>query len=261
MLLIILSLCIASIAMPLNHQCIELITRREWRDLRAEEKLSYLDALQCILSASPLTTPFSNTGVLSRYDDLVYTHIQQTLSIHYVGHFLPWHRYMTAVYEHMLRTECGYTGAQPYWDWTRDVASETDYVQAPVFDSEFGFGGNGKYIASNASDPFYVPGRNGGGCVLDGPFSGNGSIVHLGPQNSVTYTPRCLRRDFSPSFAMEYLSLDQTILTLKQQDYGWFARTVEGEPSFSASGVHGGGHYGVGGTLGECCECPSKCER
>lgn len=234
-----------------NHSCAEVVTRKEWRDLSPIAKTSYIDAVQCILAKPALTPLFNNTGVLSRYDDLVYTHIQQTLSIHYVGHFLPWHRYFTAAYEHMLRTECGYTGAQPYWDWTRDVASEADYVNSPVFDSELGFGGNGNFIPSNESDPFYVPGRTGGGCVLDGPFAGIDDLVHLGPQGSVTYNPQCLRRDLSPTFAAEYLSLNQTLFTLSQADFGWFARVMEGEPSFSASGIHGGGHYGVGGTLGE----------
>lgn len=247
--------CFATLATSFTQPCTEVITRREWRDLSPDDKSSYLDAVQCIRTKPALTPPFNGTGVLSRYDDLVYTHIQQTLSIHYVGQFLPWHRYITAVYEHMLRTECGYTGAQPYWDWTRDVSSETDFVKAPVFDPELGFGGNGKYIPSNTSDPFYVPGRDGGGCVTDGPFSGINDFVHLGPQNNITYTPRCLRRDFSPSFAMEYLSINQTLVTLGQEDFGWFARVVEGEPSFSASGIHGGGHYGVGGTLGKWSTC------
>ncbi|KAL2289210.1 hypothetical protein FJTKL_02238 [Diaporthe vaccinii] len=44
--------------------------------------------------------------------------------------------------------------------------------------------------------------------------------------------------------------MNQTELTLSQGDFGWFDRVVEGGPSFDASGIHGGGHYGVGGTHG-----------
>lgn len=30
------------------------------------------------------------------------------------GQFLPWHRYYMYLHEYLLRTECNYTGAQPY---------------------------------------------------------------------------------------------------------------------------------------------------
>lgn len=171
---------------------------------------------------------------------MIATHIQQTFSIHYTGHFLPWHRYFVAVYEKALRTECNYTGAQPYWDWTLDVGSTSAYYASPVFDPKYGFGGNGPYVAGNDSNPFAVPGRTGGGCVGDGPFQN--MTVRLGPQSSLEASPRCLHRDFSPYFAGRYLGLNQTQLTLNQGDYGWFARFVEGGPSFEASGIHGGGH-------------------
>lgn len=109
--------------------------------------------------------------MLSRYDDLVYTHIQQTFSIHYTGHFLPWHRYMVAVYESMLRSECNYAGAQPYWDWTLDTPANK-WASSPVFDPVTGFGGNGVPTPTDPNDPFAVPGRTGSGYVVDGPFTG-----------------------------------------------------------------------------------------
>lgn len=52
-------------------------------------------------------------GAKTRFDDFVATHINQTLSIHYTGNFLSWHRYFTYLYEEALRNECGYTGTQP----------------------------------------------------------------------------------------------------------------------------------------------------
>lgn len=213
------------------------------------EKTSYLKAVNCFLTKPALTPPFENSGVKSRYDDLVYTHISQTFSIHYVGHFLPWHRYFTAVYEQALRSECGYTGAQPYWDWTLDVTPSSKFTSAPVFDSKYGFGGNGPFIAGNDSNPLNVPGRTGGGCVQDGPFKN--MTVNLGPQSSVTYNPQCLKRDLSPYFAGRYLGQNQTSLTLAAPDFGSFDMVVEGGPSFELSGVHGGGHYSVGGTFGK----------
>ncbi|KAK4129026.1 Di-copper centre-containing protein [Parathielavia appendiculata] len=226
------------------------IVRKEWRTLSEYEKSSYLRAVKCILNKPALTPAFNNTGVISRYDDLVYTHIQQTFDMHYTGHFLAWHRYYVATYELMLRKECGYRGAQPYWDWTLDTPAER-WASSPVFDPVTGFGGNGDFIPGDPTNPFEVPGRTGGGCVKDGPFAGIPDLVHLGPRDSVTYNPQCLKRDFSPYFAGRYLALNQTQLTLAAPDFGWFDRLVEGGPSFEASGAHGGAHYGVGGTYGQ----------
>ena len=171
--------------------------------------------------------------------------------MHYTGHFLAWHRFFTATYEDLLRSECGYQGAQPYWDWTLDVSSPSKFPSSPVFSATHGFGGNGPFVPVADDNPLKVPGRTGGGCVTSKPFAGVADLVHLGPGDSVTYNPQCLRRDLSPSFAAQYLGMKQTRITLSQPDFGWFARTVEGSPSFDASGVHGGGHFGVGGTLGQ----------
>jgi len=202
--------------------------------------------VQCILTKPPLTPPSQVPGIGSRFDDFVATHIEQTLSIHFVGHFLAWHRWFTFAYERALREECGYRGAQPYWDWTEDVSPQWKFPFSPVFDSILGFGGNGPYVASNATGQ--VPGRTGGGCVRGGAFKN--MVVRLGPGGSLAPNPRCLTRDFSPFFANEYLTKDRVKTTLEQVNFGWFDRVVEGGPSFDASGVHGGGHFSVGGTLG-----------
>jgi tyrosinase len=220
------------------------------RTLSTHEKSSYICAVKCLMRKPALTPAFNNTGVISRYDDLVYTHIQQTFSIHYTGHFLAWHRYYVAVYERMLREECNYKGAQPYWDWTLDTPAE-QWASSPIFDPATGFGGNGEWVENDPNSFFPpVPGRTGGGCVQDGPFAGVPDLVHLGPMDSVTYNPQCLKRDFSPYFAGRYLGMNQTQVTLAAPDFGSFDQVVQGGPSFDASGVHGGGHYGVGGSFG-----------
>jgi hypothetical protein len=48
-----------------------------------------------------------------KFDDFIVTHIQQTLTIHFTGNFMPWHRWFVYIYEKALRDECGYTGYQP----------------------------------------------------------------------------------------------------------------------------------------------------
>lgn len=42
--------------------------------------------------------------------------------IHFTGHFFPWHRSFVHRFERALREECGFTGTQPYWDWTKGLA-------------------------------------------------------------------------------------------------------------------------------------------
>lgn len=122
------------------------------------------------------------------------------------------------------------------------------WARSPIFDPVYGFGGNGPLIPVNTSNPFEVPGRTGGGCVVDG-LSKN-MVVRMGPQ-AASGNPKCLARDLSPYFAGRYLGMNQTKLTLAQSDFGWFDRVVEGGPSFHTSGIHSGGHYRVGGTYGE----------
>lgn len=53
------------------------------------------------------------------------THIQQTLTIHYTGNFMPWHRWFVYQYETALREECGYDGYQPVSPPTYDALQLT----------------------------------------------------------------------------------------------------------------------------------------
>jgi tyrosinase len=60
--------------------------------------------------------------------------------VHTVGVFLPWHRYAIWIFESVLRSECNYTGAQPYWDWTLDNASTGNgsILTSPVLEAFIG---------------------------------------------------------------------------------------------------------------------------
>ena len=49
------------------------------------------------------------------------------LQIHNTGFFLPWHRLYVQTFEDALRSECGYNGVQPYWDWTKGNASRKEH--------------------------------------------------------------------------------------------------------------------------------------
>ena len=45
------------------------------------------------------------------------------IQIHFTGQFLPWHRAYINDFDAALRVKCGYTGHQPYWDWTKGMTS------------------------------------------------------------------------------------------------------------------------------------------
>ncbi len=78
-----------------------------------DERRSYIAAVHCLKALPSLHDPEEIPGAKSLYDDFVAVHIGQTLSIHTSGTFLIWHRGFVHLYEAALKTQCGYTGAQP----------------------------------------------------------------------------------------------------------------------------------------------------
>lgn len=74
-----------------------------------------------------------------------------------------------------MRTECGYKGYQPYWNWGRYAA---DPVNSPLFNGdEYSMGGNGAketypgiMIPGAPAPANRIPPGDGGGCVTTGPF-------------------------------------------------------------------------------------------
>ncbi|KAK6222866.1 hypothetical protein LQW54_000676 [Pestalotiopsis sp. IQ-011] len=228
--------------------CRNPLVRKEWRTLSNSEKQSYLSAVQCLKKA-PAQTQATYAGVRNRYDDFMAQHINRTDFIHFVGFFQPWHRMFVAQYESELRSVCGYTGAQPYWNWSLDAWSETAFVNSPVFDPVNGFGGNGPYIDSSndTSVRLHIPGKTG--CVLDGPFKN--TSVNMGPGYNTSYNPHCLTRDLAPSLAVQKLNISGVAYTLAARTFAEFDVRVEGGVEVADMTYHGGGHLSVGGDLGE----------
>ncbi|KAI8942273.1 hypothetical protein NX059_000352 [Plenodomus lindquistii] len=244
--------------------------RREWSTLSKPEKLEYINAVNC-LANKPARTPSSiAAGAKSRYDDLVVTHIQQSLNIHGAGNFLSWHRYFTWAFEQMLRNECGYKGYQPYYNWAWWAE---DPKSSPLLDgSDTSLSGDGEYIPGRNSSclptgyPCYMklePG-SGGGCVTSGPFKD--WKINMGPVQSVLkipgglppnpqadglgYNPRCLRRDISVQAANATTDEAVSALIKNHHDIAEFQRVYQGEFPEGSMGVHAGGHYVVGGDAG-----------
>jgi tyrosinase len=186
--------------------------------LSDHEKKSYIDATVCLMT-KPATQGFPDCT--TRWDELTYVHRVNTNIVHNVGALLPWHRYYTYLHEQLLRTECGYTGAQPYWETVLDVG---DVLGSVILDPVTGFGGNG-----TGADL----------CVPDGPFAN--ITLHLGPK--YTATDHCISRNVDELVAVQNCS--QTNIdalfnqTLFEDVYDLFGNTI-----------HTGGHSAIGGSGG-----------
>ena len=133
-------------------------------------------------------------------------------------------------------------GVFPYWEWGLDCT--TGVEKSPVFDgSETSLGGAGK---------------GGRGCLDSGPFSN--VTVNVGPvgsSNPMKYNPRCIKRQFSSQMCKSYASLKATTdPILQSKDVNTLQAIIQGDGRASQAaarvgmGVHGGGHYSIGGDPG-----------
>ncbi|KAK4446285.1 hypothetical protein QBC34DRAFT_470052 [Podospora aff. communis PSN243] len=240
------------------------IRRKEWGDLSKAERKAYTDAVLCLQSKPPLTA-HQAPGAKSRFDDYIVVHVQQTNRNHASTFFLPWHRYYIAHYEEALRTECGYKGYQPYWNWGRYAH---DPASSPIFNGdEYSMSGNGAPVPHegihfyNAPPPFnIIPPGSGGGCVTTGPFAN--MSVNLGPlapsltlpeiprnpqADGFGYNPRCLRRDLNVHSAAVTTTNYTYDLITQNDNIHWFQTVMEGQFDQGKYGVHTGGHYTVSG--------------
>ncbi|KAF2853058.1 monooxygenase [Plenodomus tracheiphilus IPT5] len=240
--LYLLGLCLSSSSAA---SCRHPPKRLEWRQLSPPQKKAYLDAVQC-LTTKPAISAIN--GTINRFDDYMAVHNSQTPNIHWVGHFILWHRYFVATYEKALQDECGYTGGQPYWNWSLDATPQTPnstlIFSTSIFATDLGFGGNGAFIAPTAAqNPLNITGGTGGGCVQTGPFAPSTFMLNFPKRD-------CLKRDFIPWIVNTFADHALVAKVLAQPDYTSFARQIENIPTFEEPNIHGSGHFGVGGVLG-----------
>jgi tyrosinase len=209
-------------------------------------------------------------GANSRYDDFVIVHMNQTLSIHGTGNFLVWHRYYVWAWENVMRTECGYKGTQPYWDYGRWA---DDPLSSPIFDgSDTSMGGNGAAVqrtggAAGGGGGFGfgfgggaggAPPGTGGGCISTGPFKN--MTVYLGPMaagvqpaparnpqaNGDGSNPRCIRRDITNYLSTRYGKTADIVKQITNYpNILQFQNFMQG-----GQGIHGVGHFTVSGDPG-----------
>jgi len=239
-----------------SKSCSYLLERKEWRALSEDEKKCYIDAVKCLQTrrAQNASTPDSWT----RFDEFHSTHIGLSLKVHYVGQFLPWHRLFLKTYETALRKECGYTGAQPYWDWSIDADPPNLFSKSPIWDSVTGFGGDGvpgTYTVppDPANTSKILPESYYHGCVRDGPFTDY--TIKLGP--GLLVTNHCLTRGVNDTYAGSYLTSSVIAHTLSLPNFEQFRVDLEGLPVPPNIGPHGGGHAAIGGDMSNYFSSPA----
>lgn len=129
-----------------SSRCTNPSIRKEWRALSSEEQADWITAVNCLSHvphnpnvAGTVDRDISQIPALtndsSLYDDFVYLHMDLNIKIHWTGYFLPWHRLLGFKFERALQDYCGYTGTQPYWNWTQDAyqfANSTMWNEDPV---------------------------------------------------------------------------------------------------------------------------------
>ncbi|KAL4872512.1 hypothetical protein BDV12DRAFT_210477 [Aspergillus spectabilis] len=246
--------------------------------LTTTERQNYIDAIWCLRGKPSVLPNEEYPGVRDRVDDFVATHINYTMTIHKNGVLLPWHRHYIYLWESALRSECGYTGSVPYWDWTLspDLYSNPIFTFTPTQDPPTGeqqdtsLSGDGTYNSTEQSlrDPTVLtfPEGRGGGCVTTGPFQSwpvnmgpfpfglTGPYAPL-PENAFDYNPRCLQRNLQPSVLAAFNNVTTVERMLNAPDINTFLGVLD--PSSSGvMGAHGGGHDAVGPTMADVFASP-----
>ncbi|KAG6828514.1 hypothetical protein H0H92_007731 [Tricholoma furcatifolium] len=217
-----------------SHGCKKDL-RQEWRNISAETRFHYLDAVLCL---QRLNSTSAITGARTRFDDFQGHHINVTPYVHEVGQFLPWHRWFMHAYEVALRKECNYRGPIPYWDWTQDVDPEDPnrFRFSPVFDALGGFGNLAEH-----------------GPLSSGVFATQHVAFGTGPPPNITY--HLLEREFDHTL-LRYLTKSAVHATLRKETFETFRIELEGRPITHKPKIHDSGHRAVGGDLGNTWSSP-----
>ncbi|PMD60640.1 Di-copper centre-containing protein [Hyaloscypha bicolor E] len=216
-------------------------------------QLEYLDAVLCMMEL-PSITPFN--GIKSRSDDFQALHVALSYRIHWVigyfDQFLYFYRGFLHFYEKTLPENCGYSSAQPYWNWSLDIDNGASFAESPIFDSVYGFGGNGACIFNWTG--FFgnsTPTNSGGGCIQDGPFISYN--LSVGPGSSVTN--HCIRRNFNNNSA-RWGKVTQVANTTKQSNFEAFRQEAGGVFRPPPNKIHGSGHGMISGEMGNVFSSP-----
>ncbi|KAI2631202.1 hypothetical protein GGS21DRAFT_169426 [Xylaria nigripes] len=196
--------------------------RVEWSDYADSDRTAFVEAIKC-LQDKPSAGP-QYSGAQNRYEDLVSVHRELTGSIHQSAMFLVWHRLFLWVFEQMLRDECGFNRALPWFDETKHAGA---FATSDVFTDDW-FGP----LPNKTAD-------GQGTCITTGEF-GNDTL-HVGP--GTANTDHCLSRAADETQTAQ-CNQDFTNSCLSQREYDQFRECFE-------LGPHGYGHNGIGAVMAE----------
>lgn len=202
-------------------------SRIEWRRMTDGNRRAFVNSIRCLFNR-PASGRFA--GARNRYEDLVMVHQRMTPQVHMSPRFLPWHRLYVAVFEHLIRSECGYTGPMTWWDETLDAGN---FRNSLIFRNEY-------------FSPAALRAGNGGAtCVNSGTFAG--IQLSVGP-GTRTNNPHCLSRAVDESLTAQ---CNQNFVNYCSSfgTYGQMAPCAE-------QGPHAYGHNGIGSVFSDVYSSP-----
>ncbi|KAF8243417.1 Di-copper centre-containing protein [Wilcoxina mikolae CBS 423.85] len=215
---------------PVSH-CTHKLLRRPWHKLSKAEKTAYLDAEVCLMK---LPSKLHYESAHTRFDDMIKAHQVQASIYHLDGLFLPFHRLHMHAHEKLLREECGYKGAQPYWD---EAIEAGKFSKSKIFDPVYGFGGDGTGKGADGS--------GSGGCIETGRFASY--TLHTGP--SFNNVEHCITRNISDVDSASGVK-ENVKACLDLPDFASAWPCLETKPHFA-------GHSGVGGEMANSISSPN----
>ncbi|KAI1092153.1 Di-copper centre-containing protein [Rostrohypoxylon terebratum] len=206
--------------------------RFEWDNYSSSDKEAFVDAFKCLMNKPP-SGKFAPSQ--SRFEDIVRLHQAYSPNIHsksttqQTHKFLLWHRYYVWALEQIMRDECGFDRAFPWWDEKKWAGK---FSQATIFTPEY-FG--------------TLPGPVNGAatCVNDGKFAG--LQLSLGP-GMVTDNMHCLQR-----------AVNEQVTAQAGQNAWDTCRSRTSYPDFHSCvefTFHAQGHNGVGGVMADAIASP-----
>ncbi|KAK2776002.1 hypothetical protein FQN52_003845 [Onygenales sp. PD_12] len=196
--------------------------RIEWRSYSTSDRRAFMNAIKCMIDR-PSSGSFSPAK--NRYEDFARLHQMYMNNIHGNEKFLIWHRYLLWTWEQVLRDECGFDRALPWWDETKDAGR---FAQSTLFN-----GDNFGSLPSSAA------------CITNGAFAGLTCNIGPGNQNR----PHCLAR-----------SVDEGQTSNCNSDY---VRTCNSRNTYAEmhscaeTGPHAYGHNGIGNIMADVSSSPS----
>ncbi|ORX93978.1 hypothetical protein BCR34DRAFT_608405 [Clohesyomyces aquaticus] len=231
--------------------------RASWNTLAQKDRNAYLSAVHCM--HRNLTNLHTNvTGSRFRADDFTSHHIVTGGQYVFTGFMLPFHRWMIQGYEDVLRTECGYEGALPYWDFSEHA---DDITKDPIFSGNAASmggdgapvpGGHGYVEIDYPSGKFVLLSGAGGGCLFDQPFKligarlgyslqwgsdSNKTVLYplprydeagsLKSRDALGFNDRCLTRDLN-TFTGKQLNLTHVEYDLSCPDFSCLQERLNG---------------------------------